>query len=46
MKARSVGAIYFPERANLICVEDLDKITDDLEREASIGIIHNCKYIQ
>lgn len=22
---------------------DLDAITDDLEREATIGIIHNCK---
>lgn len=24
---------------------DLDKITDPLEREATIGIIHNCDYV-
>lgn len=25
---------------------DLDSITDDLEREATVGIIHNCQYLR
>lgn len=24
---------------------DLDTITDDLEREATVGIIHNCEFV-
>ena len=30
-------------RSNPILL-DLDAITDDLEREATVGIIHNCAY--
>ena len=30
----------------ILCVflSDLDSITDELEREATVGIIHNCAY--
>lgn len=27
----------------LTMIQDLDEITDELEREATVGIIHNCK---
>ena len=28
----------------LIWISDLDSIQDDLEREATVGIIHNCSF--
>ena len=28
----------------LIRISDLDSIQDDLEREATVGIIHNCSF--
>ena len=30
--------------ANFLSDSDLDKITDDLERQATVGIIHNCSF--
>jgi hypothetical protein len=29
----------------LIRISDLDSIQDDLEREATVGIIHNCSFL-
>jgi Beige/BEACH domain len=39
----SIGEVYrYCIELRLKLSSDLDKITDDLEREATVGIIHNC----
>lgn len=41
----AIGTLWLPwcSVCRLMPLSDLDAITDDLEREATVGIIHNCR---